>query len=249
MSPAELGTLRLERKSLGDEVYQALRKMIVEGRLTPGEKIVEGALADLLGVSRTPVREALQRLEYDGWLVTQPGHSPRVPPLATETVEEVYPLIAALERLAVRQALTRLTEADLDHMEEITGAMERHGQRGEVAQMVAADAEFHAVLHRRSQNERLQRIVHDLRSQMERLEYTYFSQPAVLEGSVKRHRKLVRLLRRRDTRAAPRAIEQQWEVGQQAVMEILRRRETERPQGNNGRARRARRAARQPAQF
>ena len=242
-----LETLPLERKLLGDEVYAALRKMIVQGRLAPGGKIVEGDLAARLGVSRTPVREALQHLEYEGWVVLQPGHSPRVVPLTTKKVEEIYPLIAVLEGLAVHQGMKHLTEADLERMEQLTAAMEQHGRRGDVEQMLAADAEFHAVLHQRSQNEQLQRMAHDLRGQLERLEYTYFSEPTVLEGSLKRHRKLVQLLRRGDVRVARRAIERQWELGQQAVMEILRRREKAQPREEKKRRARGKQPARGPA--
>lgn len=219
---ANLRTMRVERKWLGEEVYAALRKMIVQRRLQPGDRLVEGAVAELMGVSRTPVREALQRLEYDGWVNAQPGHSPSVAPITLQEVSETYPLIAVLEGLAVQQALPNLTDADLDRMEALTDAMERHSRRGEVELVVAADADFHAVLHERSRNTRLQRIVGDLRSHMERHEYTYFSEPSVLDGSLIRHRRLVSLLRQGDGRAAEQAIRQQWEVGRREVGEILR---------------------------
>lgn len=214
----------LARHALGDEVYVTLRGMIVRGALEPDARITETEIAQLLGVSRTPVREAFQRLEYEGWLITRPGHSARVAPLTIKKVQEVYPLIAVLEGLAARLALRWLTEADLRHMEELTKKMAQHARRGETEQLLAADAEFHSVLHVRSQNDRLRQIVADLRGRMERLEFAFFSDPEAVHGSLARHRKLVRVLRRREPALAQSALERQWDLGRQALLEIIRKR-------------------------
>ncbi len=180
-------------------------------------------MGSVLGVSRTPVREALQRLEYDGLLDNRPGHSPRVTHLTLEDIDEIYPLIGVLEGLAARLAAPRLTDRDLDRMEELTNQMSRHQRRGEIDKLLRADTEFHAVLHERSQNERLKKIVAELRGQMERFEYFYFSTPKSLRVSVKRHRHLVQVLRRRNASDAQKTLLRQWELGRRGLVEVIRK--------------------------
>lgn len=220
----------------------------MHGDLEPGSPVVEEQIASSLSVSRTPVREALHRLEYDGLVHTVHGFSPRVSGVTIADIEEVYPIVMALEGLAAYLATPRLTQTDLRRMEELTRAMARHGRRGEIEHLVAADTEFHGLLHRRSQNSRLRRIVRGLRSQMERFEYLFFSFPAQVRASVVRHRRLVRILRRKDPRAAQRALMAQWDEGRRALIVIVGERGEEscrapyRPAA--GKTRRARRGAR-----
>lgn len=229
MSAATLPTRKglsvqpLQRKALGDDVYAVLRKMIVHRQLQPGSKIVEGQIASLLGVSRTPVREALQRLEYDGWVQTRLGHSPRVAPMTISKIQEIYPLIAVLEGLAVRLATLHLTPADLRQMEELTDTMEACARRGEVEKLLEADNQFHGLLHERSQNRSLRGFVSELRAKTERLEHVFFSSAESVHGSLRRHRKLVRLLRGGDAAAAQKAVESQWELGRVELLEIVRK--------------------------
>ncbi len=213
----------LARKPLADEVYAVLRGMIVRRELSPGTRVTEIEIAKLLGVSRTPVREAFQRLSFDELLTNPPGRSPQVSPITLQRIEEAYPLIAVLEGLAIRLACRRLTESDLRHMEALTQQMALHGRRGETEQLMQADGQFHGVLHERAENQRLHRVVLDLRARLERLEYVFFSTPEAVAASVKRHRRLVRVLRRRDPRAAQKALERQWELGQESVRSLVER--------------------------
>lgn len=212
----------LARKPLADDVYSILRRMIIRRELLPGARLTEGEVTELLGVSRTPVREAFQRLAYDELLTLQPGRSPQVKPITLESIDEAYPLIGVLEGLAIRLACRRLTKADLRHMEELTGEMERCGRRGDTETLMLADNNFHGVLHERAENTRLHRVVADLRRRLQRMEYVFFSTPEAVRASVRRHRHLVRLLRRGDPRAAQKALERQWELGQQAVLRLVR---------------------------
>jgi DNA-binding GntR family transcriptional regulator len=213
----------LARKPLADEVYSVLRGMIIRRELPPGARVTEIEIAERLGVSRTPVREAFQRLSYDELLNDEPGRSPQVSAITVQRIEEAYPLIAVLEGLAIRLACRRLTEADLRHMEDLTQQMALHGRRGETELLMQADGKFHGMLHERAENDRLHRVVIDLRARLERLEYIFFSTPEAVAASVQRHRRLVRVLRRRDPRAAQKALERQWETGQQAVRSLVER--------------------------
>jgi len=195
--------------------------MIIRRELRPSSLITEGEIAQLLGVSRTPVREAFQRLAYDELLILKPGRRPQIEPITLSKIEEAYPLIAVLEGLAIRLACRRLTESDLQHMEELTADMERCGRRGDTESLMVADNGFHAVLHERAENMRLHRVVTDLRRRLQRLEYVFFSAPEAVKGSVKRHRWLVKVLRKRNPREAQKALEYIWGVGQESVQRLV----------------------------
>jgi DNA-binding GntR family transcriptional regulator len=210
----------VRRTPLSGEVYRTLRKMIVQGQLTPGVKVIEHQVASLLGVSRTPVREALQRLEYDGLLATRPGHSTRVTAPTVQDIDDIYPVIATLEGLAARLAVSQLSSADVHRMEDLSRAMARHARRGEIDKLLAADTKFHAVIHEASQNRHIQRAVAELRGKMERFEFAFFSSPRAVRASLKRHRNLVRVLRQRDPRVAQRTLERQWDLGRKTLLKI-----------------------------
>lgn len=212
----------LTRIPLREEVHRTLRRVIVQGQLEGGAKILEGRIAAALGVSRTPVREALRQLESDGLVITRSGYSTRVTTLTLSDVEEIYPIIAALEGLAAQLATPNLTKADLDYMGEITNAMARYARSGKIEKLMAADGQFHGVLHEQSQNRRLQRIVRELRGQMERFEYAFFSSKDVVRDSLKRHRNLVRVLKQRNALVAQRTLVRQWDQGRRTLARVLR---------------------------
>jgi DNA-binding GntR family transcriptional regulator len=213
----------LTRRSLGDDVYSVLRTLIVQGQLPPAAPVIEGRVASVMGVSRTPVREALQRLEYDGLLSTRPGHITRVSTVSLGDISQTYPLIAVLEGLAARLATPQLTATDLRHMEALTRQMAQHHRQREIDKLLRVDAEFHGVLHSRAGNPRLKRIVRELRTQMERFEYAYFSSPQNFRSSIRRHRKLVHILRRGDPEVSERTLQRQWRLGMKAMVELVGR--------------------------
>jgi len=210
----------LARQSLAFGAYQALRRMIVEGEFSPGQKIIEARVADTLGISRTPVREALQRLEVEGLVRTRVGKSTWVTMPTLEQLEDMYVLIAVLEGLAARLAVPRLTISDLNYMEELTRKMAQEARQGNVRELIATDNKFHGVIHGASGNGRLQKILRELRVQVERYEHTFFSSPRALRASLARHRNLVRVFRQRDPEAAQRALESQWDLGRKALLKI-----------------------------
>ena len=106
----------IDRRLLRDDVYGRLRDAIVDGTLAPGEQLRDGELAAWLGVSRTPVREALLRLAEVGLIVAKPGRSTTVSSLDRRAVRDARDVVAAMHELAVREAVGSLTEADLEAM-------------------------------------------------------------------------------------------------------------------------------------
>jgi DNA-binding GntR family transcriptional regulator len=108
----------INRPSLRDQVYQSLKTAIVILELEPGQRVNDNELASRFGVSRTPVREALKRLEDEGLVESIPGSLTRVTPLNIEEAKHAFPVVAALHSLAARLAIPQVKEADIRRLEE-----------------------------------------------------------------------------------------------------------------------------------
>ena len=149
--PAEHGAL--ERDLLRDQAYVAIRDAIVDGTLAPEERLRDQELCAWLGLSRTPVREALSRLEQDGLVETAPQRFTRVAPLDRRAARDAFPVVAALHALAAELALPRLTDADRErHARGERGASPHALRAADVDAALAADDAFHGVFVTASAN-------------------------------------------------------------------------------------------------
>ncbi|GEM90804.1 GntR family transcriptional regulator [Oceanithermus desulfurans] len=154
--------MRIERPNLVREAaYERLKRRILEGVLRPGARLSEPALAQALGVSRTPVREALQRLAQEGLVELRPGRGARVRVLSPREVEEVYEVRALIEGEAAARAAGRCDEAGLRRLEAALDVLET-ADPDDYAAQIAADERFHALLVAASGNRVLEQVFHDL---------------------------------------------------------------------------------------
>lgn len=134
---------RVARTSYRQVVVMQLREAIASGELAPGEHLNEVAVADRLGVSPTPVREAFRDLEQSGLIEVQPHRGARVRPLTRRALSEIYSLRAHLEQLAIRLAHPRLEEQDFAQLKDLIEGMERCAEEGDPAGVVELDVAFH----------------------------------------------------------------------------------------------------------
>lgn len=213
----------LRRPAVKDEVYAALLGWIVEGTLGPGERVRDKELAEALGVSRTPVREALQRLEDVGLVETSASRWTRVAPLDVAQAEEVYPVVWALEALAVTLAGRRLTDGDLGAMEGANARLERDLEAGDALGASRADRDFHDVFVACSLNRELAKILDDLKVKIRRLEIAYFGGRALAEHSVAEHRLILGALRSGDPERAAEGVKKNWEASLKRFREFRER--------------------------
>ena len=141
----------LGHASLRQRITNVLRAAIVSGRLKPGDRIVEEEISDQLKVSRGPVREALRHLEQEGLVVSYPYRGTEVLGVSQAEVDEILvPVRLTLERFAFRQALPRLTAADLDELARLVTAMQRAAAEGDLDQLAEDDVRFHELVIARS---------------------------------------------------------------------------------------------------
>ena len=135
----------VDRSLLRDDVYRRLRDTITDGTFAPGEQLRDGELATWLGVSRTPVREALLRLAQGGLVVARPGRSTVVSSLDERSTRDARDVVAAMHQLAVRESVTHLTAADLDAMRDAARRFAEALDAGDIDAALQADDELHAV--------------------------------------------------------------------------------------------------------
>ncbi len=166
------------RTLLRDRVYVVLRDAIVDGTLAPGEQLREPELETWLGVSRTPIREALMRLQHAGLVLTRPGHSTVVAPLDDDAVQAAQPVVATLHALAVRLAVPLLSDAELEAMRAANRALSRALDEGDVAAALAADDVLHQICVDAAGNAAVKDILEQYSPVLRRIERLRFSSAA-----------------------------------------------------------------------
>jgi len=162
------------RRLLRDQAYLVLRDAIVSGVLAPGEQLRDGELAARVGLSRTPVREALARLTDEGLVESKPHAYTRVTPLDRRECRDAYVVVRALQELAVREAVPRLAPAALDAMRTANQRFAAALDAADVDAALAADDEFHGALLTASGNRALFLAIERLLPQIRRLERLRF---------------------------------------------------------------------------
>jgi DNA-binding GntR family transcriptional regulator len=219
--PAPAVPIKLEKSLMRDDVYSHLRDWIITGTLEPGEKLRDSDLAEQLGVSRTPVREALRRLEDEGLIETKQNAWTRVAPVTPELAARIYPILRVLEPLALERALPRMTRADTKTMRTLNGLV-RRALKGKDAKAAALnDTALHEALtglstpEGRSANPELASIIGTLKTNHIRLEITYWrGGPSALE-SVHQHAHVIQAIEHaldsRDPAPARLAFEAHWQ--------------------------------------
>ena len=180
------------RSLLRDEVYARLREAIVDGTLAPGEVLRDQDLAAWLGVSRTPVREALLRLGDVGLVTARPGSSTVVSPLEARAVRDARDVVAAMHEVAVREAVGQLTRADLGAMRAANQRFAAALRAGDAEAALVADDELHQVPVDVAGNRAVQAVLDQYTPVVRRAERLRFSS-LTGGGSVTRHADLIRL--------------------------------------------------------
>jgi DNA-binding GntR family transcriptional regulator len=201
----------MKRALLRDDVYSRLRDAIVDGTLTPGERLRDQDLAAWLGVSRTPVREALLRLGQAGLVLAAPGRSTTVATLDARSLRGAQSVVAAMHRLAVEQAVTQLGANDLAAMRVANKQFAAALRRGDADAAIAADDAFHGIPVRAAANAALETVLEQFTPALRRLERMRFSS---LSGraSVALHDRLVDLCEAGDVEAAAAVSHETWET-------------------------------------
>lgn len=199
----------ISRQSLREQVYATLLDAIVTCALPPDSRLRDGDLAVELQVSRTPVREALQRLEDEGLVHTVPGSQTRVTPLRESDAREAVPVVAALHALAARHAVPLLMGSDLEGLRDANRSFADALEQGNTPGALEADDAFHAVFVTQAANGELRRSLQRLLPRVRRLELARFRALAGRE-SVAQHEAIIAAAADGDSRRTSDLVEENW---------------------------------------
>jgi DNA-binding GntR family transcriptional regulator len=200
----------VSRVYLRDEAYARVRDWILDGTLAPGEPLRDETLALALGMSRTPVREALSRLEEDGLVVTTAKRRTSVSPISLQQAREIFPMVAVLEEFALQCAEPRLDDSALRAMDEANVQLAEALEAKDAGAAMSADIAFHGVIVERSGNSELINVLGDLKFKFRRIDRAFFG-GADRSASVVDHQELIAAIRRGDRSGARRVLRRNWE--------------------------------------
>ncbi len=209
-------------KPLREMVFESLREAIIQGLLRPGERLMELQLADDLGVSRTPVREAIRKLELEGFVVMVPRRGAYVAGITDKDITDVFEVRAALESLAAGLAAERITEEEMERLERSVVQISEIAQSADLNALVQEDAEFHEIIYRASRNKRLTQILTNLQEQIQRFRLTTLSRPGRTREALEEHRQLVEAISERNAELAQRLAWEHIENAENSLLCALR---------------------------
>lgn len=184
---------------LRDMVFQTLRKAIITGELLPGERLMETKLGDKLGVSRTPIREAIRKLELEGLVTMVPRRGAQVAQFTQKDIKDVLEVRAALEALAARLACERMDKRSFLRLELVNAEYEYAVKEGDIETMIEKDIEFHEVIFKATQNDKLVQMSGNLGEQVLRFRIAYLKNSDASMVVQEEHMQILEALRNRDS--------------------------------------------------
>lgn len=190
---------------LRDVVFNTLRKAILTGQLKPGERLMEVHLANRLGVSRTPIREAIRKLELEGLVTMIPRHGAEVAEITKKSLSDVLEVRRALDGLSVELACDRITEEELEELKKACDEFEKTVRGKDVSQIAKADVALHDIIVRATGNQRLLQLVNNLAEQMYRYRFVYIKDVSQHEKLIAEHKEIYESIACRDRERASRA--------------------------------------------
>ena len=211
-------------KPLRELVFESLREAILLGRLIPGERLMEVQLADEMGVSRTPVREAIRKLELEGLVVMIPRKGAYVAGLTLKDITDLFEVRAALEGMAAGLAAERITEGELEQLERAI-VEESQTQDDDISTYVDKDTFFHEIIYQASRNKQLVQIITRLREQIQRFRMTSLSQPGRAKMYVDEHKKIVEAISGHDIKSARLLAREHIENAENILLNAIRKEE------------------------
>lgn len=221
MEQSRLVPIKLDNyKPLREIVFETLREAIIQGRLKPCERLMEIQLAEEMGVSRTPVREAIRKLELEGFVVMVPRKGAYVAGVSVKDIVDVFEIRAALEALAARLAAERATADELEEMERAVHEIYEVSDSS-INTLVERDISFHDLIYKASRNQRLVAMVTHLKEQIQRFRTTSLSQPGRVKNAVHEHISIVEAISDRNVELATNLAREHIESAEQIFLNSL----------------------------
>jgi len=187
---------------LSKKVYRILKKEIIKGSLKPGSKVLEGRIAEQIGISRTPVREAIRELAAEGFVTLSPNQGVVVRSVSAENIREVLQIHSVLEGLAARLSCEVINEEDLKELENYVNKMEKLANKKDPLAYSEVDLKFHELIVNNCGNKRLIQMRKNISDQAQRYRISSLRTPRRLKESLKEHQKILEAFKTKDPKKA-----------------------------------------------
>lgn len=220
MGLGKIGGIR-ERKSLGERVYENLKQAVITGKIVPASRLIESRLAEALGISRTPVREAIHMLEREGYLKKLPRGGFTVLGFSRRDIEETFGIRSILESYAARLAAAKHQEAALKPLEDKIKAYQQCLDANDLDSLLKINTEFHELLYALSQSPRLVKMINDLKDQIYRYRKLILKNERLARISNEDHKRMLEYIRRRDEEGVEKLVRDHLIRGQKAVLDQI----------------------------
>ncbi len=207
---------------LRDVVFNTLRQAILTGELQPGERLMEIHLAERLGVSRTPIREAIRKLELEGLVNMLPRRGAEVARITEKSMNDVLEVRTALDELCVELACLRISDEEKKTLKEACLGFEKAVSQGDLKKIAQADVNFHDIIVKATGNERLQQILNNLSLQTYRYRYEYIRDLIGHKKLVEEHQRIYDSIVSGDVIAAKEVTRIHIENQRKAIIEQIR---------------------------
>ncbi len=191
---------------LRDVVFKTLRQAILKGELAPGERLMEVKLATNLGVSRTPIREAIRMLELEGLVIMVPRKGAEVAKISVKHLKDVLEVRGALEELSAVLACERMNDKEAEDLKTAVEEFKKVVYSEELMLIAQKDEQIHDVIYHATKNDKLVQMINNLREQMYRFRLEYIKDKNKRQGLVEEHEKILEALLARDVQMAKEAV-------------------------------------------
>lgn len=207
---------------LRDVVFNTLRQAILRGELKPGERLMEIQLANKLGVSRTPIREAIRKLELEGLVLMIPRKGAEVSDITEKSLRDVLEIRKALEELAVQLTCDKITKEQIRELEEAAEEFKKILKSSDVTEIAEADVHFHDIIYKATDNQRLIQLLNNLGEQMYRYRVEYLKNSEAYPQLVAEHEEIIRHIERKEKEKAATIVCKHIDNQVEAVIDVIR---------------------------
>ena len=207
---------------LRDVVFNTLRQAILRGELKPGERLMEIQLANKLGVSRTPIREAIRKLELEGLVLMIPRKGAEVAEITEKNMRDVLEVRKALEELAVQLACDKITKEEIEEMKKAAEEFKMILKSKDITEIAEADVRFHDIIYMATDNQKLIHLLNKLREQMYRYRVEYLKKKECYPQLLREHQAIIEAIEKSNKETASEIMGQHIENQVTAVTDSLR---------------------------
>ena len=206
---------------LRDIVFKTLRDAIITGEFQPGERLMEMKLANEMGVSRTPVREAIKKLEAEGLVIMNPRRGAQVAPINEKDLKDILEIRKALESLSCRIACGKVNPDDIKHLRSINRAVAKAVRENDIPEIVERDVEFHDAINLITDNARLAKFLGQLKEHLYRYRLEFIKNMENCNTIIEDHERIIEAIAQKNADVACKEIEDHIELQERFILNTL----------------------------